>query len=519
VVTGLVSGAVIAGVPDAERPEALGFVDISKDFGGSRALDGVTVSVRRGTVHAFVGANGAGKSTLMKVASGAVRPTSGRLVVNGADVRDSDPRQAVARGITMIYQELTIIPGRSALENVLLGNVPTAATVVQRRTAEDVYRRATGLVGCTVAPSARAGDLSTAQQQLLEIARALARGSDIIVMDEPTASLGLPDREQLHGAVDRLRSAGHTVLVITHDLDEVLALADHVTVMRDGRVQRTAPVAAWSRTSLVDAMLGPGSAGDRRPRRPLVPPRAASALRVTGVRSAAVDGVDLHVHAGEIVGIAGLVGSGRSSLLRAIVGADPVDSGTMAVHGRDVRWPGSSRAARRLGIGFCPEERKTGGLVLGRSAAWNIALPTLGRGLVSPARLGERTAVVAEEVGFPAARLSEPAGDFSGGNQQKLLLARWVLGRSSILVLDEPTRGMDVGAKADVFAVMSRLAGEGVAVVWTSSELEEVLEHSHRIVLMAHHRVVEPPAPIEDVAAVVRTLFDATRDTQGAPRS
>ncbi|MEV6503092.1 sugar ABC transporter ATP-binding protein [Streptomyces prunicolor] len=495
---------------------ALSFVDITKDYAGARALAGVTVSIGRGTVHAFVGENGAGKSTLMKVASGAVQATTGRLFIGGTEATAHNPRQAAAAGIAMIYQELTIVPERSALENVLLGNLPTRAGVVRRRAALDAYRRATELIGCTVPADARCSRLSVAHQQLLEIARSLARGSDVIIMDEPTASLGPRDRENLHGAIGRLREAGRTVVIISHDLAEVLQLADQVTVMREGAVQRTAEVSDWTNGSLVDAMLGP-AAQTRRYRRRLPAYQGEEiALSVSGVRSGTVDVPRFDLGKGEIVGIAGLVGSGRSEFLRALAGADPVSSGEMRLNGSPVRWPASPRAAKRLGFGFAPEERKTEGLVLGRSAAWNIALPSLGRGVVSARHLLSATEPMAGRVNFPPSRLASGAGTFSGGNQQKLMLARWIHARSPVLLLDEPTRGIDIGAKAEIFELMSDLAAEGVSILWVSSELEEVVTHSHRVVLMARHQLIEPAEPVDSVESILRAVFDLPPTRQEA---
>lgn len=490
---------------DDSKQTAISVAHVSKEYPGVLALDDVSLTVTAGSIHGLVGENGAGKSTLMKTVAGAIEPDAGEIMIRGARTV-GDLRRAADAGIAMIYQELTIVPELSALENVLLGCLPERFGVVDRRRARDLYSRVARLVGTDIRPGARAGGLSTSSQQLLEIMRALASGRNVLIMDEPTASLGPEDTDRLHAVMRDLRGQGMAVVYISHDLDAVLGVCDTVTVMREGRVVETRPSREWSTGSLISAMIGAvplataGRAREDVAHRPVLTVRG---LRAPGVR---VDSLD--VLSGEIVGLAGLVGSGRTRMLRAIAGADAVSSGSLHVDGAPVKWPGSPRNARRLGVLLAPEDRKHQGLVLDREAGWNIALgqfgAAAGRRPVTRRRLRDWASRYAATVGFTAARLAAPARVLSGGNQQKLILARLLGQDARCILLDEPTRGIDIGAKAQIFETIRELVDTGRSVIWASSDLHEVAQHSDRIIVIAGGRAVaELPA-----GSSVRDILD-----------
>jgi len=385
--------------------------------------------------------------------------------------------------------------------------------VVDRRAARRRYREAAELIGADIPPGARAGSLSTSAQQTLEIMRALSRDRRLIIMDEPTASLGPEDIARLHGVIRSLRARGLSVLYVSHDLEAVRDICDTVTVMREGRVVRTRASAEWTTAELIGAMLGDvplAQAGSEE--------RAvghAPLLEVHGLRGPGVDVEALTVRSGEIIGIAGLVGSGRTRLLRALAGADPVESGRLTMDGAEVRWPTGPRAAQRHGILLAPEDRKGQGLVLDRAASWNVALGRFAAvaRIVTRRRIGAWGEPYATAVGFAPGRLGTPARVLSGGNQQKLLLARMLGHRARCLLLDEPTRGIDVGAKAQIFDTIRRLVAAGSAVVWASSDLTEVAQHSDRILVVASGRVVAELPRGSGVRDILDHAFAATGRT------
>jgi simple sugar transport system ATP-binding protein/ribose transport system ATP-binding protein len=469
-------------------PEALIQVEgLSKRFGGVRALDDVDLAVRQGSVHALVGENGAGKSTLGKVIAGVHHPDAGTISVEGRPVHYRSPHDALKDGITMIAQELALLPHRTVSENVFLGIEHSRLGVVDRGSLRRRYRALVAEVGFAVPGEVPAGSLTVADQQKVEILRAVAREARVIVMDEPTAALGREETERLLELVRLLVTRGTTIVFVSHFLDEALAISDEVTVLRDGRVVKSAAAAAETPETLITAMLG-RSLDMTFPEKRYPSADASVVLSVKGLRrvgSAAE--VSFDVRAGEIVGMAGLIGSGRSELARAVFGADARDAGSIELDGKQLRIR-SPRSAIRAGIAMLPESRKEQGLQMNRSVVENVTLPhlrTVSRaGVMAP--LKERRAVteMTTRVDVRTSRLSAPLRTLSGGNQQKALFARWLLRTPRIVIADEPTRGVDVGAKLAIYELLVSLAAEGMAVLVISSELEEILGLAHRILVV-----------------------------------
>jgi ribose transport system ATP-binding protein len=512
-------------VPDQPRfPGAhVELAGVSKSFGGARALEAVSLQIARGSIHALVGENGAGKSTLGKIISGALPPDQGRLVLGGEVVHFHSPRDAIARGIVLIAQELSIVGSLSVAENVFLGTEPRRAGFLRRRALRRRYADLVEGAGFELDGELNAGRLRTADQQKVEILRALCRNAELIVMDEPTAALSRPDVDALHKVIRGLARAGTTVVLVSHFLGEVLELADEVTILRDGRVVRTSPATDQTEESLLDAMLG-RSLGATFPARRPVPAGAPVVLSVRGLSAPGVRDVSLDLHAGEIVGLAGLVGAGRTELARAVYRASRLAAGTVTAAGEEAvsgrRRPGGlrapgPRAALRAGIAMIPESRKDDGLLLRRSVTENVSLASLGQltraGIVRPRP--ERRAVreVLGRVDVRARSQAVPADTLSGGNQQKLLFARMLLCQPRVLIADEPTRGVDVGAKRAIYELLTTLTADGLGVLLISSDVEEILGLAHRVLVMrAGGIAAELTGDEATEAAILGAAFGAT---------
>jgi rhamnose transport system ATP-binding protein len=474
----------------ARDPVQLEIRGLGKSFGATRALDDVSVEVHLGTVHALVGENGAGKSTLGKIIAGVFPQDQGDLVLRGTPVSFRSPREALERGIALVAQEVTLVPLLTVAENVFLGAEPRRAGFIDRRSLLARFQGLTEESGFDLPADAPVAGLSLAQRQQVEILRSLARSAELIVLDEPSASLSAKEVQRLHQIVRSLRTSGHTVVLVSHFLSEVLELADTVTVLRDGKVVRTNPTSAETEASLIAGMLG-------RPVARAFPSKrwpasdATPALSVRDLTAPGVFGVSLDVRVGEIVGLAGLVGAGRTELARAIYGATPVTGGEM--HSGSVRLAGSPVRSLQAGVAMIPESRKDDGLLLRRPIRENVSLaslPNLHRfGFVRWRREGTVVRDALKRVtGSPL--LDAPAGALSGGNQQKVLFARALLAGPGILIADEPTRGVDVGAKRDLYEVLVGLAADGVGVLLISNEIEEILGLAHRVVVMRGGRLV-----------------------------
>jgi ABC-type sugar transport system ATPase subunit len=478
------------GAPAAVRAQGVG-----KSFAGVHALRGIDFELDPGELHGLVGENGAGKSTLAKIISGAYAADSGTLWADGTELVSGSPRAHALAGIAMVYQEPKLVPNLTAAQNVFLGKPIAHGPFVAMGPMARRLTEIADVVGIDIDPAAKAGDLTLARQRMLDVIRGLDSGARVLIMDEPSAALGPVERESLYRTIDRLREEKVTILYISHDLDEVFRLSDRITVMRDGSIVATRRTGEWTPKQLVEAMLGrdfvvpkrhklAGGAGGAAP---------DQIMRVEGLTvPGALDGVDLTLRRGEVLGIAGLVGSGRSTLLRALAGAEPRARGGLVVDGKQVAWPLTVRRSVRYGIGFSPEDRRRYGLVLGLSGAVNVSLTNtraVSEGsFIRPRKLIRYATELMTPLAFNPARLKVNAGFLSGGNQQKLVVGRTLGGGPRILLLDEPTAGIDIGAKAEMFTIIDRLASEGLSVLFASSELEEVVEISDRILVLGRGR-------------------------------
>mgnify|MGYP005833797821 CR=1 FL=1 len=469
-------------------PALLETRNIRKNFGGIAALRDVSWTLRAGEVHALMGENGAGKSTLMRIIAGLHPPDAGEILLGGRRVAIRSPHEALRLGIAMIHQELMPVPDLSVAENVLLGQEPCRRGLpgwIDRGALRAEARRLLGLLGAEIPVDRRMGDLGVGQRQSVEIAKALARDAKIVIMDEPTAALSDREVEALFGVIAWLVERGVAVVYITHRMSEVFRIAHTVTVLRDGRVVGTYPAAELDPRRLIALMVGrPPVSVHSTP--PVVTGRPA--LETRGLsRAGAFDDVSFQVRRGEILGLAGLMGAGRTELVGALFGLAPADRGTVLVDGRPARIRRPADAIRH-GIGLVTEDRKTYGLVPTISVRQNITLASLDQCSWGPWIRRSREAALAEasigELGIRATGGRQRAGQLSGGNQQKVVLARTLLARPSIVILDEPTRGIDVGAKSEVHGLIVRLAREGKAVIVVSSELPELLALCHRLLVM-----------------------------------
>ena len=471
---------------------ALRMRGIRKAFPGVVALDGVDLEVRRGEVHVLLGENGAGKSTLMKILSGALAGDAGDIEIDGQPVRIGSPREAQRLGVRTIYQELTLVPYLSPAENIFLGREPRRAPgVIDTRRMRLETERLLGRLGLRVDPWRPVRELGIAQQQMVEVAKALDDEARILIMDEPTSALTDGEIAELFATIERLTARGTAIIYISHRLEEVARVGHVVTVLRDGRRVAKCRVGEVPLSHLI-RLMADRELSEHYPKRRVA--RGEALLRVDGIgRQGVLHDVNLRVHRGEVVGLAGLLGSGRTELARAIVGADPRDSGTVWIKGVELRRQHPSEAIRR-GVGFLPEDRKTQGLVLGLSVGDNIALPSLARlSRAGVVRMGEQNRAaerLVRELRIKTAGLQQPVQQLSGGNQQKVVLAKWLAAHADVLIMDEPTRGIDVGAKVEIYELMNQLTARGAGILMISSELPEIVSMSDRVLVMRLGRIV-----------------------------
>jgi len=469
---------------------------VSKSFGPVDVLKDITVHVRPGRVQVLLGENGAGKSTLIKMMSGIYQPDGGRVVVDGKAVHLGSVRDAERLGIATIHQELNLVPSMTVAENVLMGRLPSRGGFVSRRTTRRLAREALDRVRLDVSLDTPVGELGIARQQLVEIAKALSLNARVLILDEPTAALTGSETEVLFGVVEELRRDDVAMVFISHHLEEIAAIGDEVSVLRDGALVAEVP-ASTHEDELVRLMVG-RDITEQYPRRTHTPGDEVL-LDVRGLsRTGVLHDIDVQVRAGEVVGVAGLVGAGRTELLRAIAGADPYDAGTVHVDGKRLP-PRSVGSAVAAGIGHVPEDRKGQGLVLDASVAENLGYATLAAtsraGFADRRGQRSRAQEVASRLRIRMRDVDQAARDLSGGNQQKIVFGRWVLAGSRVLLLDEPTRGVDVGARVEIYELINAVAAAGGAVLLVSSDLPEVLGVSDRVLVMSGGRLTgELPA-------------------------
>jgi len=478
-----------------------------KAYPGVRALQGVDLGVERGEVHALLGENGAGKSTLMKVVAGSVTPDAGRMTVDGDPVPLGSLAAAKASGAALVYQDLSLVPQLTVGENVLLGRWPTTRWgTVAWEELHATARRHLGRIGLNVDPRRRVDELGMAERQLVEIAKALSGDVRVLLLDEPTSALSDPEARRLFGIVRDLTSSGVAVVYVSHQLPEVLEIADRISVLRDGQLVGTVRASDVDEARLARMMVGRAVGGGAAAPAPVAGNGAPLAIRASGLaRPPRLKPVDLELRAGEVVAVFGLVGSGRTRLARTLFGLEPATAGILEVAGRPVRIA-SPADAIALGIGYLGEDRAAG-IVPRMTLAENItlaSLPRMGRGwLLAGGQERQLARRFADELDIRAS-LDRPAETLSGGNQQKLVLARWLCSRARVLVLDDPTRGIDVGAKEEVFRLVRRLAGDGAAILYLTSETREARTLADRVLIMAGGRIVrtvDPDAPEEEMMA------------------
>jgi ribose transport system ATP-binding protein len=497
-------------------PDLMTMTGIVKLFPGVRALDGVDLDVVAGEVHCLLGQNGAGKSTLIKVLAGAHQPDEGVIRWNGEPVRLTTPMSAIRLGIATIYQELDLVNDLTVAENINLGHEPSRAGFTERRSerasAATLLKR---LGHPEISPNAVVGTLSAAGKQIVSMARALSRDVKLMIMDEPSAVLDQGEVARLFGVIRDLTANGVAVIYISHRLEEIRAIGDRVTVLKDGRTVATGlPAKTTPTADVIRLMTG-------RSIEYVFPPRAGSAfsgepvLDVVGIsRKREFDDVSFSVHPGEVVGLAGLVGSGRSEILESVYGARRVNAGTVRVAGRALS-AGSVPSAVAAGVGLCPEERKSQALLLDQSVVNNVTLASLRRFATGPfLRRHKEAEEAGRQVDTLDVRPANPQRDartLSGGNQQKVVLARWLLKGCRVLLLDEPTRGVDVGARSELYALIRELANSGVAVLLVSSEVPEVLGLSDRVLVVKDGRIVhDGPAQEIDESDVLELVMEGS---------
>ena len=467
-----------------EKKVLLSMQNITKQYPGVLALDGVSIDLYEGETHALVGENGAGKSTFIKTLAGAIRPDAGTIMIDGKTYSEITPALARDLGIEVIYQEFNLMPTLSVAENVFMGNLPKKCGIVDKkkmiRQTNEIFQQ----MGVTIDPQAQVADLSTAYMQLVEIAKALSKKVRILVMDEPTAPLTSNEVELLFQIMDRLHRQNVTIIYISLRLNEIFRVSDRLTIIRDGVKIGTYETRTMTKEALIRGMVG-------REMNETFPERTCEVgdvvLKVDKLSGNGVTDISFELHRGEILGFGGLVGAGRTEIMRVLFGADLCESGTVTLDGKQIR-PSSPRQSIRDGIVLIPEDRKLQGVVLGLSISENISLPNLKAiSKLSVLRRASEQRMVQEQI--KALHIATPSAaqkvkNLSGGNQQKVVLAKWMAGKSKVLIFDEPTRGIDVGAKQEIYKLMNQLCEAGMSIIMISSDMEELLGMADRVVVL-----------------------------------
>lgn len=464
--------------------------NLVKAYPGVLALDDVCVEFHKGEVHAIVGENGAGKSTLIKIISGAVKPDSGDFILDGKTFQKTTPLEAISNGISVIYQEFNLFDSLTAAENIFIGEKPDRGSLVNFRRMNIQAKEIFAKFNVNIRPDIQIKELSPGQKQIVEISKAIHRQAKIIIMDEPTAPLSMAEVEKLFDVIRDLKATGITIIYISHRLDEIFTIADRVSVMRDGKYIATKMVNETSRKDLISLMVGrelkssyPG---------PKCQP-SSTVLEARNVTGNGVKDISFEVRKGEILGFAGLVGAGRTELMRVIFGAEKLERGEISVNGCPVRIKSPAKALE-LGIGLIPEDRKQHGAFLTMSIAWNICISNIRSiskyGIVNRKAEKDLAKTYHALLNIKTPSTEQKVMNLSGGNQQKVVLAKMLAARTDVLIFDEPTRGIDVGAREEIYHLMRRLSEEGKAIIMVSSDMEELLGMSDRIVVMAEGRIM-----------------------------
>ena len=454
--------------------------NISKAFGGAKAVDDVSVSVSAGEIHAVVGENGAGKSTLMRILSGIEFPDSGSVVVEGKEIENS-AKASIDAGISLVHQELSLVPEMTVAENIYLGGFPTTAGFTKRNEMKKFAKETLKEIGVEVDIDERISRLSVALRQFVEIARAVARKPKVLILDEPTASLTPAETDYLLAMLERLAKQGLSIIYISHRIPEVFRICHNVTILRDGKLVYVNEIKKTTPQEVINQMVGRELKLDLESRREAKPGDVV--LSAKGIKAPGVNDVSLDVRAGEIVGLGGLVGAGRTELIRAIIGADNKTAGnvTITINGKKQQIT-SYMSAMRNGVAYVPEERRVDGLAMTMTVSDNIYLPNrkdlAASGIINLGKVAKVAKELADKVGLRPPEIKREAGQYSGGNQQKIVIAKWLHKNPHFVVLDEPTRGVDVGAKAEIHRLVKELADQGTAVLVVSSDLPELLELS-----------------------------------------
>jgi ABC-type sugar transport system ATPase subunit len=455
--------------------------NITKAFGGVKAVDDVSVSVSAGEIHAVVGENGAGKSTLMRILSGIEFQDTGQVLVDGEEIEKSNPKAAIDAGISLVHQELSLVPEMTVAENIYLGGFPTTAGFTKQNEMKQFARETLKEIGVEVDIDERISRLSVALRQFVEIARAIARKPKVLILDEPTASLTPAETDYLLSMLERLAKQGLAIIYISHRIPEVFRLCHNVTILRDGKLVYVSEIKKTTPQEVINQMVGRELKMDLGSRRDAKPGEVVMSAK--GIRAPGVNNVSLDVRAGEIVGLGGLVGAGRTELVRAIIGADNKTAGNVSItiDGKTQQIT-SYMSAMRNGVAYVPEERRVDGLAMTMSVTDNVYLPNrkelANNGIINPGKVAKVAKELADKVGLRPPEIKREAGQYSGGNQQKIVISKWLHKNPKFVVLDEPTRGVDVGAKAEIHRLVKALADQGTAVLVVSSDLPELLELS-----------------------------------------